>query len=175
VATTKSKKAAVQDGAQATPTDAELAAQQAAQDAADAQAKADAEAQAQAEAEAQAKADAEAQAKAEAEAKAQADAEAQAKADAEAKAALEAEADAAAAAAARTFPRSMRVVNDTAQPWVVRKFTPPSSSVEIDVHDEDDLHNLRHNARAVLLISDHYRPVEGKPDALRIVELDEQA
>jgi hypothetical protein len=151
VATTKSKKAAVQDGAQATPTDAELAAQQAAQDAADAQAKADAEAQA----------------KAEAEAKAQA--------DAEAKAALEAEADAAAAAAARTFPRSMRVVNDTAQPWVVRKFTPPSSSVEIDVHDEDDLHNLRHNARAVLLISDHYRPVEGKPDALRIVELDEQA
>jgi multidrug efflux pump subunit AcrA (membrane-fusion protein) len=167
VATTKSKKAAVQDGAQATPTDAELAAQQAAQDAADAQAKADAEAQAQAEAEAQAKADAEAQAKAEAEAKAQA--------DAEAKAALEAEADAAAAAAARTFPRSMRVVNDTAQPWVVRKFTPPSSSVEIDVHDEDDLHNLRHNARAVLLISDHYRPVEGKPDALRIVELDEQA
>jgi hypothetical protein len=151
VATTKSKKAAVQDGAQATPTDAELAAQQAAQDAADAQAKADAEAQAQAEA------------------------EAKAQADAEAKAALEAEADAAAAAAARTFPRSMRVVNDTAQPWVVRKFTPPSSSVEIDVHDEDDLHNLRHNARAVLLISDHYRPVEGKPDALRIVELDEQA
>jgi multidrug efflux pump subunit AcrA (membrane-fusion protein) len=169
VATTKSKKAAVQDGAQATPTDAELAAQQAAQDAADAQAKADAEAQAQAEAEAQAKADAEAQAKSEAEA------EAKAQADAEAKAALEAEADAAAAAAARTFPRSMRVVNDTAQPWVVRKFTPPSSSVEIDVHDEDDLHNLRHNARAVLLISDHYRPVEGKPDALRIVELDEQA
>lgn len=169
MATTKSKKAAVQDGAQATPTDAELAAQQAAQDAADAQAKADAEAQAQAEAEAQAKADAEAQAKSEAEA------EAKAQADAEAKAALEAEADAAAAAAARTFPRSMRVVNDTAQPWVVRKFTPPSSSVEIDVHDEDDLHNLRHNARAVLLISDHYRPVEGKPDALRIVELDEQA
>lgn len=101
-------------------------------------------------------------------------ADAQAKADADAAAALEAQADAAAAAAALTFPRQMRVVNDTAQPWVVRKFVPPSSSVEIDVKDEDDLHNLRHNARAVLLISDHYRPVEGKADALRIVELDDE-
>jgi hypothetical protein len=99
---------------------------------------------------------------------------AEAAAEAEAKARLEAEADAAAKAAALTFPRVMRVVNDTAQPWVVRKFVPPSSSVEIDVRDEDDLHNLRHNARAVLLISDHYRPEEGKQDALRIVELDDE-
>jgi hypothetical protein len=152
--TTESTQEGVNSGAQddattpptATPTEAELAAQKAAQDAADAQAKADADAAAAA----------------------------QAKADADAAAALEALADAAAAAAALTFPRQMRVVNHTAQPWVVRKFVPPSSSVEIDVKDEDDLHNLRHNARAVLLISDHYRPVEGKADALRIVELDDE-
>jgi hypothetical protein len=144
----------------ATPTDAELAAQKAAEEAAAR--------------EAAEKAEAEARAQAEAEANAKAEADRRAAEEAAAKAALEAEADAAAKAAALTFPRSMRVVNDTAQPWVVRKFVPPSSSVEIDVRDDDDLHNLRHNARAVLLISDHYRPEEGKPDALRIVELDDE-
>jgi multidrug efflux pump subunit AcrA (membrane-fusion protein) len=164
VATTKSSKTKTETTQEGTPpTDAELAAQKAAADAAEAEAKAQAEAQAKADAEA-----------AEAAAKAAAEAQAQADAEAAAKAALEAQADAAAKQAALTFPRSMRVVNDTAQPWVVRKFVPPSSSVEIDVQDEDDLHNLRHNARAVLLISDHYRPVEGKPDALRIVELDDE-
>jgi multidrug efflux pump subunit AcrA (membrane-fusion protein) len=168
VATTKTSKTKTETTQEGTPpTDAELAAQQAAQ-----QAAADAaEAEAKAQAEAQAKADAEA---AEAAAKAAAEAQAQADAEAAAKAALEAQADAAAKQAALTFPRSMRVVNDTAQPWVVRKFVPPSSSVEIDVQDEDDLHNLRHNARAVLLISDFYKPEEGKPDALRIVELEDE-
>lgn len=148
-ATQEGVNSGAQDDATSAPTEAELAAQKAAQDAADAQAKADAEAAAAA--------------------------EAKARDEAAAKAALEAEADAAAAAAALTFPRQMRVVNDTAQPWVVRKFIPPSTrDTVIDVAHEDDLHNLRSNCLAVLSISDHYRPEEGKPDALRIVELDDE-
>lgn len=104
-----------------------------------------------------------------------ADAEAQAKAEAEAQAKLDAELDAAASQAALEFPRDMRVVNHTARVWVVRKHIPASSAdTVITVRDVEDLHTLRQNCRAVLALSDHWKPVEGEPDALRIVEVDEQ-
>lgn len=79
------------------------------------------------------------------------------------------------------FPRVMKLVNDTAQSWVIgRTHAAPASSVPINVRDEDALKRHRTDCLHILALSDHYKPVEpkegetAKPHALRIVEADDE-
>ena len=83
----------------------------------------------------------------------------------------------AALAGALTFPRAMAVVNDTAQDWVIcGKWAPRSTTSEpFTVQDGDHLIRCQNDCKYILGISDHYKPVEGKPDALRMAEVGEVA
>ncbi|WP_157650722.1 hypothetical protein [Burkholderia ubonensis] len=76
----------------------------------------------------------------------------------------------------------MKIINDTAQPWVIGgTFVAPSSNAEHTVRDEDTLNRHRNDCEYILSVSDHYKPAEPKedetaaPNALRIVELDDDA
>lgn len=79
------------------------------------------------------------------------------------------------------FPRQMKLVNDTAQPWVIGgTYVAPGSSATHTVRDEDTLKRHSTDCEYILSVSDHYKPVEPKegetaaPNALRIVELDDE-
>lgn len=80
------------------------------------------------------------------------------------------------------FPRQMKLVNDTAQPWVIGgTYVAPGSSAPHTVRDEDALKRHRTDCEYILSVSDHYKPVEPEegetaaPNALRIEELDDEA
>jgi hypothetical protein len=74
----------------------------------------------------------------------------------------------------------MRLVNDTAQEWVVGGVhVYPSSTSDFECRDADQLKRVQTDCAYILELSDHYRPVAGAegetaaPVALRVEPIPE--
>jgi hypothetical protein len=76
------------------------------------------------------------------------------------------------------FPAPMRLINDTAQEWVLGGVhVSPSSYTDFTARDADHVKRVETDCKYILELSDHYRPVEAAegdeaaPAALRVVAI----